>query len=200
MRALLAVLLLPLGLLLPGYSFALEQFQTEQAAQKHCLSDTVAWLNTSSGVLHYRGQHWYGLTKKGAYVCKKEAAAESGRKPAASAVTGWTVVSKMSMSGGNAILYADLATIQNKDSVARMGSLVDFESEQETQGVRFLSSKLNKEYDCKKEQWRIFSSSVFSKNMGGGQIVQSDNDPDEWKPVEHGSLAKTEWEIACGKK
>ena len=48
-------------------------FATEQAAQKHCPGDTVVWLNTASGIYHLKGQRWYGHTRHGAYVCKKEA-------------------------------------------------------------------------------------------------------------------------------
>jgi hypothetical protein len=49
------------------------RFQSEQDAQKHCPADTVVWLNLNSKVIHYKGQRWYGRTKTGAYVCKKEA-------------------------------------------------------------------------------------------------------------------------------
>lgn len=54
-------------------------FDTEQAAQSHCPSDTVVWLNTSSGVYHEKGMRWYGHTKHGAYVCRKEADAAGYR-------------------------------------------------------------------------------------------------------------------------
>jgi len=60
-------------------SFALDQFQDEQAAQKHCPSDIVVWLNIPSGVFHFKGQRWYGNTKKGAFVCQKEAVQEGSR-------------------------------------------------------------------------------------------------------------------------
>jgi hypothetical protein len=50
------------------------QFKSEQAAQKHCPGDVVVWLNPASGVIHYKGQQWYGRTKTGVYVCKSEAA------------------------------------------------------------------------------------------------------------------------------
>lgn len=43
-------------------------FDTEQAAQAHCPSDTVVWLNTRSGIYHEKGMRWYGRTKHGAYV------------------------------------------------------------------------------------------------------------------------------------
>lgn len=54
-------------------------FDTEAAAQAHCPSDTVVWLNTRSGVYHEKGMRWYGRTKHGAYVCKKEADAAGYR-------------------------------------------------------------------------------------------------------------------------
>jgi hypothetical protein len=60
-------------------SFALDQFQTEQEAKQHCPSDTVVWLNIPTGVFHFKGQRWYGRTKDGAFVCKKEAVKEGDR-------------------------------------------------------------------------------------------------------------------------
>jgi hypothetical protein len=48
-------------------------FDTESAAQAHCPSDAVVWLNTKTKVYHDKGQLYYGHTKQGAYVCKKEA-------------------------------------------------------------------------------------------------------------------------------
>ena len=34
---------------------AVPQFPTEAAAQRHCPGDTVVWLNTWSGIWHYKG-------------------------------------------------------------------------------------------------------------------------------------------------
>jgi hypothetical protein len=58
----------------------LSQFTTEDAAQKHCPADTVVWLNARSGIYHLKGERWYGRTKHGAYVCKKEADAAGDRE------------------------------------------------------------------------------------------------------------------------
>ena len=60
-------------------AFALDMFSNEDAAQKHCPSDVVVWLNIPTGVFHFKGQRWYGATKSGAYVCKKEAEKEGDR-------------------------------------------------------------------------------------------------------------------------
>jgi hypothetical protein len=51
----------------------LQSFSTEQLAKQHCPSDTVVWLNLNTGVYHLKGEHLYGNTKNGAYVCQKEA-------------------------------------------------------------------------------------------------------------------------------
>jgi hypothetical protein len=49
------------------------------AAQAHCASDTVVWLNTRTDVYHYQGERWYGNTKEGAYVCERQAEAAGDR-------------------------------------------------------------------------------------------------------------------------
>jgi len=54
-------------------------FETEEAAQQHCPTDQVVWLNTKSGIYHEKGMRWYGRTRHGAYVCRKEADAAGYR-------------------------------------------------------------------------------------------------------------------------
>ena len=60
-------------------STTLQQYDSEAAAQAHCPSDTVVWLNTNSNIYHEKGMRWYGRTKYGAYVCRKEAAGAGDR-------------------------------------------------------------------------------------------------------------------------
>jgi hypothetical protein len=57
----------------------LQLFATEIAAQKHCPKDVVVWLNTGSRIYHEKGMGWYGNTRHGAYVCRKEADAAGDR-------------------------------------------------------------------------------------------------------------------------
>ena len=57
----------------------LKMFPAETAAQTHCPRDVVAWLNIPTHVYHEKGMRWYGRTKHGAYVCKKEADAAGDR-------------------------------------------------------------------------------------------------------------------------
>ena len=54
-------------------------FDTEAAAQAHCTTDTVVWLNTKTHVYH-EGMLYCGHTKQGAYVCKKDADAAGDRE------------------------------------------------------------------------------------------------------------------------
>lgn len=60
-------------------SGTMQQFSSEAAAQAHCPSDTVVWLNTRSGIYHEKGMRWYGNTREGAYVCRREANADGDR-------------------------------------------------------------------------------------------------------------------------
>lgn len=48
-------------------------FSAQEEAQNHCPYDEVVWLNLPTGIWHTQGQHWYGATQHGAYVCKEEA-------------------------------------------------------------------------------------------------------------------------------
>ena len=54
-------------------------FDSEAAAQAHCPRDVVVWLNTPTGIYHYKGERWYARTRHGAFVCEKEAIAEGDR-------------------------------------------------------------------------------------------------------------------------
>jgi hypothetical protein len=73
------LLALIVGCVLATPVFALELFNSEPAAQQHCPTDRVVWLNLPTMIWHYKRQRWYGNTKHGAYVCQSEAAAGGAR-------------------------------------------------------------------------------------------------------------------------
>lgn len=51
------------------------QFSAEAQAKVRCPSDTVVWVNTDSKIYHFTGYSDYGKTKKGAYMCERDATA-----------------------------------------------------------------------------------------------------------------------------
>jgi hypothetical protein len=65
-------------------NLAAGQFTTEQAAKAHCPGDTIVWANTSgSKAYHTSADRYYGKTKRGGYMCQKEAD-QAGFHPAGS--------------------------------------------------------------------------------------------------------------------
>jgi hypothetical protein len=55
------------------------EFTTELQARAGCPSDTVVLVNTQTRVYHYPGTHYYGRTRKGAYMCEADARAAGDR-------------------------------------------------------------------------------------------------------------------------
>jgi hypothetical protein len=62
-----------------SYARSAPQFDSEQQAKQHCPNDTVVWVNTKTGVYHFKGQRWYGNTRAGAFECLKDASEEGDR-------------------------------------------------------------------------------------------------------------------------
>jgi hypothetical protein len=44
-----------------------------------CPADRLVWVNTRSGIYHYKGERYFGSTKDGKFVCEKEALREGDR-------------------------------------------------------------------------------------------------------------------------
>jgi hypothetical protein len=55
------------------------EFATDAQAKARCPADTVVWVNLSSKVYHFAGSKDYGKTKKGAYMCEKDASSQGTR-------------------------------------------------------------------------------------------------------------------------
>ena len=51
------------------------QFKTEAEAKAHCGADTVVWGSKDSKTFHLAGSRYYGKTKSGAFMCRKDAEA-----------------------------------------------------------------------------------------------------------------------------
>ncbi len=55
------------------------EYASESAAKIHCLTGVVVWANLGTKVYHFSGNKDYGHTKKGAYMCEKDATAQGFR-------------------------------------------------------------------------------------------------------------------------
>jgi hypothetical protein len=58
-----------------------DQFKTEADAKAHCPGDQVVWANNSgkSKIYHAAGDKYYGTTKRGAFMCRKDSEAAGFR-------------------------------------------------------------------------------------------------------------------------
>ena len=70
---LVVVVALVFGSTFTAFTAQLSLFSAEDQAKQHCPSDVIVWLNLPTRIYHWKGMRWYGNTKNGAYVCKKEA-------------------------------------------------------------------------------------------------------------------------------
>jgi hypothetical protein len=62
-----------------GQPSGANQFTAEGQAKAHCPTGTVVWANLDSKIFHFTGHADYGHTKKGAYMCEKDATAQGMR-------------------------------------------------------------------------------------------------------------------------
>jgi hypothetical protein len=58
----------------------LHPFRYEAQAQRHCLDDTVVWLDFRKEIYYFQRQKRYGQGSTGSFVCQKEARASGFRR------------------------------------------------------------------------------------------------------------------------
>lgn len=185
---------------------AAEQFDSEQAAQQHCPSDTVVWLNLRSGSMHAKGQPWYGKTQYGAYVCRKELTIKGGKavvdapseKSAEKPAEQWRKV----VEDDSRTVYAASMPVAKDGHTVTILSLVDLRKASTlSDGTAYLSWETQYRFDCRKRLSRIEAASMYAGNMGAGEVAGSVvYDAPEWKPVPKRSNGELLWKAACGKK
>ena len=113
-----------------------------------------------------------------------------------SAAAGWVEV------GGNegTVACADSGTIRRSGNMVRMWHLLDYANARRIEGIKpYLSIKMQDEYDCAQERTRTLSLSLYSGNMGAGEVLGTVTDPGDWRPVPADTLVETLRAFACGK-
>ena len=120
------------------------------------------------------------------------------------AVFSTNVMAEWTRVGENAISvqYAYLSTIRKSGDKVKMWDLVDYKVVRidKNDGMRNLSTKSQKEFDCKEETWKFLVFNQYSQNMGAGEMVyMSRNQHEEPMPISPGSTLEILFKVACGK-
>ena len=98
-------------------------------------------------------------------------------------------------------VYANTGTIRSTNGIATMWGLTDFVPDKGAAPAKgSMSHKIEREYDCNRQQMRTLYVSRHSGNMGEGEVVGSDPNAGSWQPVMLGTIGDRLWRIACGKR
>lgn len=95
--------------------------------------------------------------------------------------------------------FADLTTIRKTGNIAKMWSLLDLKTADTTLSRRYLSMKMQNEFDCTRGEYRFISSQNYSGNMGMGEVVFRNDTVAEWNPIPPNSAVRSLWKAACKK-
>ena len=108
----------------------------------------------------------------------------------------WVMVTSSYHQEGYSV-YIDPVTIRRQGDLVKMWDLTDFEKMQTAARYAYLSSKVQREFDCAGERVRTLAGAEFSDRMGRGNAVTSDSILGEWEPVVPNSVGQVLWNHAC---
>ena len=94
--------------------------------------------------------------------------------------------------------YVEGTSIKKLGDKVKLWEMLDYEEGRQLGSKEVLSFKSLKEHDCKEKKYRGLSVIFYSKNMGKGDIVYSNNDTRPWKSVITGSTNEASFKYACG--
>lgn len=87
--------------------------------------------------------------------------------------------------------------IDKGSGLVKMWILYDYKTGQEGFQVRYLSMKIQRQYDCKQERSRMLAQSLFGGNMATGDVIFESTEG-TWMPVGPGSIGQSLLKTACG--
>ncbi|MHB9102448.1 MAG: surface-adhesin E family protein [Sulfuricella sp.] len=101
--------------------------------------------------------------------------------------------------GRDAARYLDPSSVRITGDMVKVMFMVDYKTAQwPSEDAPILSLMRQTEYDCKEYRLRILYAAMYSRNLGKGTNVFSDNKPHEWTPVIPDSPGANEWKVICG--
>jgi len=106
---------------------------------------------------------------------------------------------KIGESQGGSTVYVDPDTVRRNGELVKMWYLTNYSAIHGRGDNSYLSTKIQAEYDCTEERFRILAVTQFSGNMGSGESVHTESDEGNWEPVSPKSTAQALWKYACGK-
>jgi hypothetical protein len=96
------------------------------------------------------------------------------------------------------ITYVNAASILKSGNAAKIWSMTDYKIATHIDQYRFMSQIDRREYDCNTGNTRLIAGFLSTRNMGAGQLVVGNADPEGWRPVVSASVEETLMKIACG--
>lgn len=115
------------------------------------------------------------------------------------AMADWIKVAEASE--GKVSHYIDPATLRRMGSLMQVVTLTDYQQAQaisETQ--RFMSVKMQDEFNCATRSGRHLSLVALAGNMGTGPVVASETRPAPERAITPGSADEDLWKHVCGEK
>lgn len=99
----------------------------------------------------------------------------------------------------DAKIFVESKTIQENGNFVKMWDLADYAAVQTASGKKYLSTKMQIEYDCANKMTRVLFISIYAGNMGSGELVKAVNIPKgtDWSPNPPDSVNDGKWKIAC---
>lgn len=113
------------------------------------------------------------------------------------AYAGWMLATGSDQTG--ITLYLDPDTLHRKGDLVKVWQLLDYKIIQNVGGDSYLSTKLQRQFDCAEARTRILTFTNFSGNMGRGNVVHTGLDETKWEPIAPDSVNQVLWEVACKK-
>jgi hypothetical protein len=80
-------------------------------------------------------------------------------------------------------LFVNYSTIRIEGSKRKVWQLTNFSIPKTALGREVLSLRARVEFDCKQEQQRLLSVSIFSQYFAGGEVIKTENDGTNWQDI-----------------
>lgn len=119
-----------------------------------------------------------------------------------SAYAEWVPVQKEYLLPGLQTVYIDPTTIERDGALVTLWQLTDYKWMQggPRSTPRFLSTTIQKQFDCMEKRFRLLAYTEFSHRMASGTAADGLVDQEMWLPVKPASMSQSLWEVACGKE